>query len=63
MKHSASVLDGIQPTSAPTGAIGMNLAVSDFAMLGEALVDFFEEGSTDGIRAGRHLRWPTSRPF
>ena len=33
----------------PTGAKGMNLAVSDVAMLGEALVDFFEEGSTQGI--------------
>ncbi len=33
----------------PTGAKGMNLAVSDVAMLGEALVDFFEEGSTAGI--------------
>ena len=33
----------------PTGAKGMNLAVSDVAMLGEALVDFFEEGSTHGI--------------
>ncbi len=33
----------------PTGAKGMNLAVSDVAMLAEALVDFFEEGSTHGI--------------
>ena len=33
----------------PTGAKGMNLAVSDVAMLGEALVDFFEEGATAGI--------------
>ncbi len=33
----------------PTGAKGMNLAVSDIAMLGEALIDFFEEGSTLGL--------------
>ncbi|WP_237478440.1 4-hydroxybenzoate 3-monooxygenase [Lichenibacterium dinghuense] len=33
----------------PTGAKGMNLAVSDVTMLGEALVDFFEEGATAGI--------------
>ena len=33
----------------PTGAKGMNLAVSDVAMLGEALIDFFEEGSTRGL--------------
>ncbi len=33
----------------PTGAKGMNLAVSDVVMLGEALIDFFEEGSTSGL--------------
>jgi len=33
----------------PTGAKGMNLAVSDVAMLAEALIDLFEEGSTHGI--------------
>ena len=33
----------------PTGAKGMNLAVSDVCMLGEALIDLFEEGSTRGI--------------
>jgi p-hydroxybenzoate 3-monooxygenase len=33
----------------PTGAKGMNLAVSDVAILGDALVDFFEEGSSAGI--------------
>ena len=33
----------------PTGAKGMNLAVSDVTMLGEALVSFFAEGSTAGI--------------
>ena len=33
----------------PTGAKGMNLAVSDVAMLGEALIDLFEDGSHHGI--------------
>ena len=33
----------------PTGAKGMNLAASDVAMLAEALIDFFEDGSSQGI--------------
>lgn len=33
----------------PTGAKGMNLAVSDVTMLGEALGAFYNDGSTDGI--------------
>jgi p-hydroxybenzoate 3-monooxygenase len=33
----------------PTGAKGMNLAVSDVTMLGEALADFYGSGSTAGI--------------
>ncbi|MBJ6121994.1 4-hydroxybenzoate 3-monooxygenase [Sphingomonas mollis] len=33
----------------PTGAKGMNLAVSDVTMLGEALVEYFDERSTAGI--------------
>ncbi len=33
----------------PTGAKGLNLAASDVAMLAEALIDFFEEGSSHGI--------------
>ena len=33
----------------PTGAKGLNLAASDVAMLAEALIAFFEEGSSRGI--------------
>ncbi len=33
----------------PTGAKGMNLAVSDVVMLSEALVEHYQEGSTVGI--------------
>ncbi len=33
----------------PTGAKGMNLAVSDVTFLGEALVDFYRENSSAGI--------------
>ena len=33
----------------PTGAKGMNLAVSDVAMLGEAFVDHYRDGSDAGI--------------
>jgi p-hydroxybenzoate 3-monooxygenase len=33
----------------PTGAKGMNLAVSDVTMLGEALGEFYAEGSSAGI--------------
>ncbi|OQP86464.1 4-hydroxybenzoate 3-monooxygenase [Rhizobium rhizosphaerae] len=33
----------------PTGAKGLNLAVSDVTMLGEALAEFFGEGSSAGI--------------
>jgi len=33
----------------PTGAKGMNLAVSDVIMLGEAFGDYFDSGSTAGI--------------
>ena len=35
----------------PTGAKGLNLAASDVAMLAEALIDLFEEGSSAGIDA------------
>ncbi len=49
----------------PTGAKGLNLAVSDIAMLGEALIDFFEEGSTlalDGYSARALARvWKAER--
>jgi p-hydroxybenzoate 3-monooxygenase len=33
----------------PTGAKGMNLAVSDVTMLGEALAGFYRDGSEEGI--------------
>jgi p-hydroxybenzoate 3-monooxygenase len=33
----------------PTGAKGMNLAVSDVTMLGEALVEYYRSNSADGI--------------
>ncbi|MET0374281.1 MAG: 4-hydroxybenzoate 3-monooxygenase [Rhizorhabdus sp.] len=35
----------------PTGAKGMNLAVSDVTMLGEALGEFYRSGSSSGIDA------------
>ena len=33
----------------PTGAKGLNLAASDVAYLSDALIEFFEDGSTNGI--------------
>ena len=33
----------------PTGAKGLNLAASDVAMLAEALVEYYEEGSSAGV--------------
>ena len=50
MRHGRLFLAGdAAPIVPPTGAKGLNLAVSDVAYLAEALTGFFKQGSEDGL--------------
>src|SRR6478609_4483913 len=50
MRHGKLFLAGdAAHTVPPTGAKGLNLAIHDVKMLGEALVRFFESGDRAGL--------------